>query len=179
VILIPVNELLGIGGVPRHRSSASRWLSNAGCTLVTLEGDGRRPQAVRACDLPEDVRRAWLERSAAEAGLAPGGYDDAAHEAFAAAPPTMRDEAERRAAVVRLVLSVRDRTGLPERLALVKDRLGEAPSQVTLKRWLKAVQGGDPVDFAPALLPGCTGLHLAAPGGRRGWGSATTPGGSS
>ena len=123
--------------------------------VTSLAGSGRIA-VVSLADLPDPERRAYPERDLAACRLAPGEHDDAAHAAFAAAAPSMRAEAERRAAIVRLLLSVRERAGWPERLRLVRERFGvKAASKPRLKRYVKAVDGVEPINFAPALLPGC------------------------
>ena len=153
--MIAVNSLAGVGRIPNHRTSASRWLRRHGVPTSWRSGKGGRIEVVSLADLPEPERRAYLERDLAACRLEPGAYDDAAHAAFAAAAPSLRAEAERRAAIVRLLLSVRERAGWPERLRLVRERFGaKAASKPTLKRYLKAVDGVDPINFAPALLPG-------------------------
>ena len=153
--MIAVNSLAGVGRIPNHRTSASRWLRRHGVPTSWRSGKGGRIEVVSLADLPEPERRAYLERDLAACRLEPGAYDDAAHAAFAAAPPSLRAKAERRAAIVRLLLSVRERAGWPERIRLVRERFGvKGTSKKTLKEYLKAVDGVDPINFAPALLPG-------------------------
>ncbi len=105
-------ELLGIGGIPKHRTSATRWLIKAEVPIVKLEGDARRPEAVKLSDLPAEVRRAVIERDVAAAGLPLGTYDEAAHQALAQATPKMRDVAERKAAIARDLMTLVHRPNL-------------------------------------------------------------------
>ena len=148
-----VSDLLGLPleDFPKTPQGIRKTLHRHGIPLHKVNG----AYAFELGALPEHVQRAYLARDLAACRLEPGAYDDAAHAAFAAAPPSLRAEAERRAAIVRLVLSVRERAGWPERLRLVRERFGvKAASKPTLKRYLKAVDGLDPINFAPALLPG-------------------------
>ena len=150
---IAVRSILGIGGVPKDRTSATRWLIKAGVSIVTLEGDARRPEAVNLADLPETVRRAVIERDIATSGLPAGEYDADAHDTLAAATPAMRNEAERKAAIARILVTIGK--GLPwyKRVELVQSRFGsKGVSKPSLIRLLKAVEGVDPINFAPALL---------------------------
>ena len=87
---IAVRSILGLGGVPKDRTSAAAWLIKAAVKTVTLEGDARRPEAVNLSDLPAEVRRAVIERDIAAAGLPLGTYDAAAHQDFAGATIKMR-----------------------------------------------------------------------------------------
>mgnify|MGYP006273136233 FL=1 len=96
---------------------------------------GEKPEHVRLCDLPAEVRLAYLRREPAGFGREPGAYDDAAHARYLAASPAARERAERRAEMVRLLRTLEGHTRWPERLRLIRERFGEkAPSKVTLKR---------------------------------------------
>lgn len=69
VMQIAVRSILGLGGVPKDRTSATRWLQEAGVQIVTLEDDARPPEAVALSHLPPEVRRAVLERDIEASGL--------------------------------------------------------------------------------------------------------------
>lgn len=108
---------------------------------------------VHLSDLPSDVRRAWLERDCELNGLQGGTYDDAAHEALLAAPPKLRAEAERKAEIVRYALHMKRHVGWSELQRMVAAKFpGKGTSKASLKALLKAVDGVDPVNFAPALV---------------------------
>ena len=121
--------------------------------IVTRHGDARRTEEVAFLDIPAPVRRAYVERQLETAGLPPGIYDEAAHERLAEMPPKMRAEAERKAEIARLLLTVGKALPWSEKLSLVKSRFGaKAVSQPPLIRLLMAVKGVDPINFAPALM---------------------------
>jgi putative transposase len=110
------------------------------------------------------VRRAFLDQHIAQQGLAPGTYDDDAHAAFLAAPAAKRAKADRKAEIARYLLSIRDHAGWPDRLALVRAKLGtDGTSKPNLKRLLGQVKGLDPINFAPALVPGNRNATRAKP----------------
>lgn len=157
-MMIPVRLLLGIGPVPSDRTAAKRWLSRHCVATEVLPGDGRRPQTVHLTDLPDDVRRALAEKHVAEAGLPPGDYDDEAHARLAVAPATVRALAERKAGIVCFLKSLPEGTSWADRIALARKRFGaKGVSKATLKRYLLAVEGVAPVNYAPALLADYTG----------------------
>ena len=104
-------------------------------------------------DIPAPVRRAYVERQLETAGLPPGVYDEAAHEKLAEMPPKMRAEAERKAEIARVLLTVGKALPWSQKLSLVKSRFGaKGVSQPSLNRLLTAVKGVDPINFAPALM---------------------------
>ncbi|MGB0661357.1 MAG: hypothetical protein ACPGNV_14435, partial [Mangrovicoccus sp.] len=121
--------------------------------IETDDEDGRRPQYVQLSDLPDEVRFAWLERDCAQNGLQGGDYDDAAHAAFLTAPAKLRAEAERKASIARFALYMRPHLSRDELVARVSERFpGKGTSKSALKTLLRAVEGVDPINFAPALL---------------------------
>ncbi|MFN3970891.1 MAG: hypothetical protein ACK4L4_05880 [Gemmobacter sp.] len=96
-----------------------------------------------------------MEREADRAGLPSGVHDDAAHLTLAGKSQGVRDIAHQRATIMVFVrrhlltgLSVGKIAAL-----LPKAGLGQCPDELTLKRWLKRVEGVDPINFAPALAP--------------------------
>lgn len=153
MLRISVLELTGLAGIPVHRTSATRWLVRYGVPIETDDEDGRRPQYVQLSDLPDEVRFAWLERDCAQNGLQGGDYDDAAHAAFLTAPAKLRAEAERKASIARFALYMRPHLSRDELVARVSERFpGKGTSKSALKTLLRAVEGVDPINFAPALL---------------------------
>ncbi len=133
-MLVRVKELCGIGDIPTCPKNAKRWAIRAGIAISQVASSGGPASIVHVSDLPEQERRAYLAKCAAATGLPPGEYDDAAHEAFWQAPASMRAEAERKAAIACLLVSIRDRASWRDRLALVHRRFGE---KGTSKPWLK------------------------------------------
>jgi putative transposase len=114
-------------------------------------------------DIPEPVRLAYLCRELDRLHLDPGNHDDAAHEAFMQAAPSRRDRAERRAAIARLLVSLGPAVKWSERVRLVHDKFGkQGASKPRLKAILTAVQGVDPINFAPALLDDYNGKTTKA-----------------
>lgn len=168
--MIPVRGLLGISRVPTHRTSASEWLQRHGIELHQLKTRGGMAEFVRLSDLPEPERLAYLRRELEGAHLPPGTYDDEAHSTYLAASPNARSEAERRAGMVRTLEILGHEVGWPERLRLVRERFGEkGVSKPTLKRHLRTVEGVDPINYAPALLPGHKGGGSRADTSRDAW----------
>lgn len=153
-MMVPVRALLGLGGVPLDRSSATKRLERNGIRTVAIEGDGRKPEAVELSDLPSKVRLAFVAQDCAAGGLAAGDYDDAAHARLLTAPAGMRARAERRAAMARVLVAAKARgLGPAERFALVRAQFGsDRTSTMSLRRLEAAVEGVAPVNFAPALL---------------------------
>lgn len=154
--MIPVKALCGVGSVPGHRTSASQWLRQAGIPLHIGTGNGGRFEYVLGRDLPTEVRRAYELRDIDNAGLPAGEYDDAAHDRFAEATPTMQATALRKAEIARFLIKCGGSyKGLPGMLCnAAREVFGsDGTDKMTLRRILRAVEGVDPVNFAPALLP--------------------------
>lgn len=147
--LVQTRELQGLAGVPRSRPAAIAWLERHGIPRQTVGQSFFF--AIR--DLPPEVRRAVIERDIAASGLPLGSYDEAAHGELAAATPKMRDAAERKAAIARDLVSLGTELKWAERMAILRGRHGkEGTSKPSLTRISKAVEGIDPINFAPALL---------------------------
>ena len=104
--LVAVRSILGLGAIPIHRGSAVEWLDRHGCAIVKIDGNGGKRNAVSLSDLPPEARRAVIERDVATSGLPAGEYDDDAHKTLAAATPAMRDEAERKASIARVLVTM-------------------------------------------------------------------------
>ena len=150
---IAVRSILGVSGVPKDRTSATRWLQRAGVEIITLEGDARRPEAVALSGLPPEVRRAVLEQDIEASDLPVGSYDDDAHADMMEATPAMRAAAEAKAAIARDFLAIGSRLIWFRKIAFVRERHGEdGTSEATLARTLRTIKGVDPINFAPALL---------------------------
>lgn len=152
--MIAVTELLGTGRIPLDRKSASRWLvANSVPIQVALE-DGRKPELDLITDLPEPERIAYLRRELEASDLHPGHYDEDAHRVYMFASPKARSEAERRSATVRIFKRLGPDVKWADKIAIIGEEVGgKAPSKATINRYLKAVEGIDPINFAPALLP--------------------------
>ncbi|MGG7567739.1 transposase domain-containing protein [Rhodovulum sp. DZ06] len=147
---LSVRVITGLDGLPTTPFGARKWLARN--NIPYSEEAGRFVFSLS--DLPDDVRRAYLARDLSEKTLHPGEYDDEAHTRFLAASPWARGEAERRAAMMRLLVAPGAPTAWADRLALVHAKFGvKGACLASLKRYLKAVRGVDPINFAPALLP--------------------------
>lgn len=150
---IAVKNILGLGRIPADRTSATKWLLRHGVSIHVARGNGGAFECVNVVDLPDAERQAYLARCAAETGLPMGNYDDAAHEAFWAAPASMKAEAERKTAIASALVSLGSGVSWADRVAVMQERFGlRGTSKPSLKRLLKAVDGVDPINFAPALL---------------------------
>ncbi len=157
--VVPVRSILGLGAVPRDRTSAAKWLSRNGISTVKVPTSGGQADAVQLSDLPEEVQRAYTVKALAALELDPGTYHEKAHAALTAAPQGMRAEAERKAGVMRIIRAGR-KAGLG-RAAVHKavwDTFGtEGNSAKSLDRWEAQAHGVDPVNFAAVLLDGYKG----------------------
>lgn len=154
MISVPVRALAGICNVPRDRTSASKWLKRRGIPTFKVSARGGIADAVHLSDLPEDVRRAFLEREAQGLDLDPGTYDDEAHARLLEAPAATRSEAERKAAIMRF-LAARRQAGMTraEAHCAVWAEFGrEGNSPKSLDRWEAQVKGVAAVNFDPALM---------------------------
>lgn len=160
---IPVRKLLGVGDIPSHRTSASKWPSGNGIPIRIGKSKGGKAEFVKLSDLPDDIRRAYLEREVERAGLPLGLYDEEAHASFSKAAASMQETAERRAAIARVLLTIGDEIPWADRHKIVQHRFGsKGTSIVTLRRILNSVKNVDPINFAPALLPSFTGRTVQA-----------------
>lgn len=152
-------KLMGIGSIPTSKPGCLAWLKR---NRVQPHVSGNT-FLFSIADLPAPERQAYLAQCAAESGLSLGNYDDAAHEAFWQAPASMRAEAERKAAIACLLVSIRGHAGWDDRIALVHKRFGsKGSSKQTLKRILSAVKDVDPINYAPALLAGYKSVSAPA-----------------
>lgn len=153
--MIPVRSLLGLSGLPSHRTSATEWLQRNGVSTTLMKGKGGAVECVNLSDLPEPVRVAYATRQIEGAGLPIGTYDETAHAAFATMPPAMRAEAERKAEIARFLMTAGQGLTGRQRLAMVRAKFGEeGTSKASLTRIQKRVKGVDPINYAPALLDG-------------------------
>ena len=151
--IIPLRTLRGLGGLPTDRTSLSDWMKRRSIPISRTSGRGGQQEAVSLSDLPEELRLAFIQRECEQAGLPAGVYDDHAHEAFAAVTPSMRAQAERKAAIARLLLTAGTMLTWPQKVALVASKFGKkGVSVASLRRILTAVEGVYPINFAPALL---------------------------
>lgn len=156
---LTVQDIVGLAGLPKSNRGIQKWLSSQHIPVVPI---GQR-FTFNLADLPEDARRAFLEREAERNGLPAGDYDAEAHAELMAASRNLREEADRKARVVRFILA-RRAVGLTrsEAYAAAWAEFGtEGNSEASLDRWQKMVAGVAPVNFAPALLDGYR------PGGRK------------
>ena len=170
-MLISIRNILGLGDVPTDRTSATQWLKRKSISILEGRGNGGRTCLISLSDLPEPVRFAYTERQIAASGLASGDYDDAAQETFRAAGPSMRAKAEHKAEIARFLVTAGKALTWPQKVAMVKQKFGpNGVSKPNLTRLLKAVEGVDPINFAPALLPGHQGSKRTADMSPEAWG---------
>jgi len=142
-------SLIGIAGLPSTKMGVHKWVHR---NNIPITEDGKRFTVDSDC-LPEPERRALIERDVETAGLPAGTYDETAHERLAEMPPKMRAEAEHKAEIARLLLTVGKALPWSQKLGLVKSRFGaKGVSQPSLTRLLTAIKGVDPINFAPALM---------------------------
>ncbi|MGR3503292.1 transposase domain-containing protein [Pseudaestuariivita sp.] len=92
-------------------------------------------------------------REGVSLGLDMGARDDAAHDQFMKAVPSLRDEAERKAAILRLTVALKSELSWSKVQAEVERRFGQkGTSLATLKKMARDLRGVDPINYAPALL---------------------------
>lgn len=153
-MLAITTDLMGLGSIPSSKPGCLAWLKRNGVRAIK-QGNSF---AFNVFDLPASELKAYLSYRAEALGVDFGTYDDEAHSEFLKAPASLRDRAERDAAIAVYLVQIGDDCSWPERTELVQEKFGtERTSQTTLKRLLKAVQGVDPINFAPALLPAYRG----------------------
>lgn len=149
-VLLSTEQMQALGRIPESKPACLAWARRHGMKPLRV-GKGFK---FNLSDLPEPERLAYLRRDLDTLELDPGTYDDAAHEALSEASPARRDRAERKAGIVRMLTALRAQ-GVKEgkSFALVREKFGDkGTSKPSLKRLLKAVQGVDPINYAPALL---------------------------
>ena len=153
-MLVSVKSVIGVAGIPKHRTSATHWLIKAGVPIVTLEGGARRPEAVALADLPQSVGLELSARHIEAEGLEPGERDEAAHARLEEATPKMQAKAARLAQLaVFMVKREVDGWTKPQIFAVVRKAFGaEGTSEASLWRILRTVRDLAPANFAPALL---------------------------
>lgn len=150
--MIGVADICGLPGVPTTPFGVRKWLRRNSIAILQA---GHRLEFDPAT-LPERARLAYQTQLAERLGLAAGVQDEAAHLAFMAKPMGTRQEGERRAKTMVFVQKHRQ-AGLtwPQIAKLFEQAgIGEWPSKQTFERWLKRVEGVDPINWAPALAPG-------------------------
>ena len=164
---LTVVSIAGLPGVPATNRGGREWLKRLD---IALQAQGSR-LIFNLSDLPEPVRIAYTERQIAAAGLVKGTYDDAAHAGLAAACPSIQAKALRKAVIARFLVTAGKALTWPQKVAMVAQKFGpEGASKPHLKRLLRAVEGVDPINFAPALLPGHKGSQRAADMSPEAWG---------
>lgn len=151
---LAVSHIVGLPGVPETNRGVRDWLKRHQVPLI--EQGNRFTFSIG--DLPPDVRRAYELRQIEATGLDAGEYDDELHHRFAQATPTMQSRALRKAEIARFLTKAGASNGC--RLAVniisaVQAKFGpDGTTEPSLRRILQAVAEVDPVNFAPALLPG-------------------------
>jgi len=148
---LSVADIVGLPGLPSTPMGVRKWLKT---NEITLRSCGKRFTFLLT-DLPADVRLALLRRDLETLHLDPGTYDDDAHEVFMQASPSRRERAERKAQVAAVLVSLGKLVPWNERLQIIHARFGKkGHSKPRLRAILKAVEGVDPINYAPALLDG-------------------------
>lgn len=154
--MISVSSIVGLPSVPSTNRGVRDWLKRNGVPLVK---DGNR-FVFRLDDIPTEVRHAWELRQIEAAGLPAGEYDHAAHDRFAGATPVMQATALRKAEIARFLVAggaSKERGLTCNLIEQARAKFGaDGTDKMTLRRMMRAVAGIDPVNFAPALLPGHT-----------------------
>lgn len=147
-----VSNLQGVGRIPSSKPAALAWLRKMGVTHSAVG----QSLLFDIQTLPQRERRAYELHQIEATGLPAGEYDDAAHERFAGATPAMQATALRKAEIARyLVKGGASCCSLPSMLCdATRQEFGdEGTDKMTLRRIMRAVDGIDPINFAPALMP--------------------------
>lgn len=169
--MTPVRDILGLGRVPKHFTSAQDWLKRQQVTISREQCPGGTRLVIDPAALPEPERQAYAAALCPKDGPAQGEYDDAAWDAFRAAAPTRRADAQRKAQIVHTLRQLRN-DGVRWndcRARLAEQFDGDMPSIPTLKRLLATVNGVDPINFPPVLLTGHTGRTVEAEMSQDAW----------
>ena len=112
-----------------------------------MQGNGGLFEVIHLPDLPKFERETYLVQQS----LPLGQYDDAAHDRLMQAPVTMREKADRKAEIARFLVTLDGSVYWPEPVKMVSEKFGKhGTSKPRLKAILKAVEGIDPINFAPA-----------------------------
>ena len=90
--LVKTSDLQGIADIPASKPACLAWLRRTGFTPIVV----RQKHLFELSALPEEVRKAYLQRHFDGLDLDPGEYDDAAHAAFMEAIPSRRQRAEQK-----------------------------------------------------------------------------------
>lgn len=147
-----VFDLQGVGRIPSSKPAALAWLRKFS---LSHRKDGQR-LLFDISSLPQEERSAYSLREIEAAGLPAGVHDEAAHDRFAEATPAMQAVALRKAEIARfLVKGGASTKSLPGPLCdATREKFGaDGTAKMTLRRILRAVDGVDPINFAPALAP--------------------------
>ena len=169
--MTPVRDILGLGRVPKHFTSAQDWLKRQQVTIHREQCPGGTRLVIDPAALPEPERQAYAAALCPKDGPAQGDFDAAAWEAFQAAAPTRRADAERKAKIVHALSQLR-KSGVRwnDCHALLAEQFGGyMPSIPTLKRLLATVKGVDPINYPPALLTAHTGRTVEAEMSQDAW----------
>lgn len=139
MIDVSVRQLSEISGRPNTLLGVRKWLDRL--EIKTRRARGRI--TVQLSDLPDTVRHAYLEQCVGDAHLDMGEHDDAAHDAFLKAPVTMRAEAERKAAMARVLVAFGDAVPWGAKLKSIREKFGtKGASKQSLQRVLTAIERG-------------------------------------
>lgn len=166
-MMLTVQSLIGLPELPKTSFGLRKWLK---AKEIPLKEDGKR-FTFSLLALPEDVQAAYRLKLAEAAGLAFGEQDDEAHLDLAAKPLGVQATGNQRAKVLGLVHKGRV-AGLkwPQIATQIKAvSLVKVPSEQTVNRWFKLVEGIDPANWAPALAPEYKGRTAKAPISEAAW----------
>lgn len=158
--LLRVQDLVGLSGMPTTAFGVRKWLL---AKAIPVWQEGKR-FSFSLLDLPEPVQLDYRLRQAELAGLTFGEQDDAAHVELQGKPVGVQEKAYHRAALLAFVHKHRQ-AGLKWRqIAPLFNGAGfcEGPSEQTVQRWFKDVDGIDPANWAPALAPDYKGRSVKA-----------------
>ncbi|MFN3721889.1 MAG: transposase domain-containing protein [Paracoccaceae bacterium] len=147
---LAVADIAGLPDVPTSVRGVRDWLKRL-CIPVQVSG---KRFVFNLTDLPPAVAQAASERLAAADGLDLGERDEDTHARLEEASPKMRAKAEHKARIARFLVS-RERLGWTRAAMFEAARKEFGPDGTqdrTLFRVLKAVEGVDVANFAPALL---------------------------
>ena len=164
---LKVASITGLPGVPATNRGVRDWIKRLS---IPLQEQGNRFTFCLS-DLPEPDRLAYTERQIEACGLKPGSHDATAQATLTAACPSMKATALRKADIARFLVTAGKALTWPQKVALVAAKFGpKSASKPNLKCLLKAIEGVDPINFAPALLPGYQGSKRTADMSPEAWG---------
>ena len=168
--MIPVKELCGVGSIPSHRSSATKWLHRQRVSIQEIRTQGGVAHFVCVQDLPLSVQDAWRALQGEMKSLNLGSYSDELHRNFDKLTASAQNKARRKEEIGKFIARLDDFLTWPEKTAMVQAQFGKAGNgERSLRRMMADLEGVDPINWAPALAPKHKGRTAKAETSEEAW----------